>query len=78
MGRRLSFEPQFRFALQANHGPWCSGGGIMRFGRTNSDWTLHTNYSFSYKTITITTPGEPQELIRTTRYLVGAVAPNII
>jgi hypothetical protein len=39
--------------------------------------TLHTNYSFSYKTITsYSSAGTPQDLIRTTRYLVGAVAPN--
>ena len=39
---------------------------------------IHTNYSFSYKTIIVTTTGESQKLIRTTRYLVGAAAPEYL
>jgi hypothetical protein len=39
--------------------------------------TYHTNYSLSYKTITsYTSSGTFQEIIRTTRYLVGAIEPN--
>jgi len=76
VGRKLSFEPQFRFALTGK--PWA----IVFWWRYNAVSTnkfrldLSTNYSFSYKTITVTTVGEPQELIRTTRYLVGAAAPE--
>lgn len=78
VGRKLSFEPQFRFALSGK--PWA----IVFWWRYNAVSTdkfrldLSTNYSFSYKTITATTVGEPQELIRTTRYLVGAAAPEYL
>ncbi len=76
VGRKLSFEPQFRFALTGK--PWA----VVFWWRYNVVSTakfrldLSTNYSFSYKTITTTTVGEPQELIRTTRYLVGTAAPE--
>lgn len=76
VGRKLSFEPQFRFALTGK--PWA----IVFWWRYNAVSTnkfrldLSTNYSFSYKTITVTTMGEPLDLIRTTRYLAGAAAPE--
>jgi len=39
--------------------------------------TYHTNYSLSYKSInSYTSSGNSQDLIRTTRYLVGAIEPN--
>jgi hypothetical protein len=79
VGRRLSFEPQFRFALTGE--PWA----IVFWWRYSAVSTkkfrldLSTNYSFAYKTIVVTTQqGEPQELIRTTRYLVVAAAPEYL
>lgn len=78
VGRRLSFGPQFRFSTTGK--PWA----MVFWWRYNAVSTgkfrldLSTNYSFSYKTITITTPGESQELIRTTRYLVGTAAPEYL
>jgi len=78
IGRRLSFEPQFRFAATGK--PWA----MVFWWRYNAVSTskfrldLTTNYSFSYKTIIVTTTGESQELIRTTRYLVGAAAPEYV
>ncbi|HLP75146.1 MAG TPA: hypothetical protein VK155_19745 [Bacteroidales bacterium] len=78
IGRRLSFEPQFRFATTGK--PWAMvfwwRYNAVSAGKIRLDLT--TNYSFSYKTITVTTSGEPQELIRTTRYLVGAAAPEYL
>jgi hypothetical protein len=39
--------------------------------------TLHSNYSLAYKSLTYyTSSGDPQEIIRTTRYLVAAIQPN--
>lgn len=78
VGRRLSFEPQFRFAATGK--PWA----LVLWWRYNAVSTqkfrldLSTNYSFAYKTITVTTSGEQQEIIRTTRYLVGAAAPEYL
>ena len=78
VGRKLSFEPQFRFALTGE--PWA----IVFWWRYKAVSTdkfrldLSTNYSFAYKTIVVTNQGEPQELIRTTRYLVGAASPEYL
>ena len=77
MGRKLTFEPQFRFALDGK--PWAMVFWWRYYGSISNKFrvTLHTNYSFSYKTITsYTSSGASQEIIRTTRYLVGAIAPN--
>lgn len=76
VGRKLSFEPQFRF--DANGEPWA----LVLWWRYNPGFAgkfninFSTNYSFSYRTVTVTTTGEPFELIRTTRYLVAAAAPD--
>lgn len=75
IGRKLTFEPQFRFALTGK--PWATVFW-WRYNPTISDkvrLTLHTNYSFSYKTITVESSGVPQDIIRTTRYLVTAIEP---
>jgi hypothetical protein len=77
MGRKLTFEPQFRFALDGK--PWAMVFWWRYYGSFSDKLkvTLHTNYSLSYKNITsYTSSGASQEIIRTTRYLVGAVAPN--
>ncbi len=77
LGRKLTFEPQFRFALDGK--PWAMVFWWRYYGSVSDKLkvTLHTNYSFSYKTITsYTSTGDSQEIIRTTRYLVGAISPN--
>jgi hypothetical protein len=77
LGRKLTFEPQFRFSLDGK--PWAMVFWWRYYATINNKFkvTLHTNYSFSYKSITsYTSSGTSQEIIRTTRYLVGAVAPN--
>jgi hypothetical protein len=77
LGRKLTFEPQFRFALDGK--PWAMVFWWRYYATISNKFkvTLHTNYSFSYKTITsYSSVGTPQDLIRTTRYLVGAIAPN--
>lgn len=77
LGRKLTFEPQFRFALDGK--PWAMVFWWRYYASFSKKFkvTFHTNYSFSYKTInSYTAAGVPQELIRTTRYLVGAVAPS--
>jgi hypothetical protein len=77
LGRKLTFEPQFRFSLDGK--PWAIVFWWRYYATISNKFkvTLHTNYSFSYKTITsYSSVGTPQDLIRTTRYLVGAIAPN--
>jgi len=77
LGRRLTFEPQFRFALDGK--PWAMVFWWRYYTSISRKLTLtfHTNYSLSYKSITsYSSSGTPQEIIRTTRYLVGAISPN--
>lgn len=77
MGRKLTFEPQFRFSLEGK--PWAMVFWWRYYGTIGDKFTLtfHTNYSLAYKPIiSYTATGESQDLIRTTRYLVGAFAPN--
>ncbi len=78
LGRKLTFEPQFRFALEDGK-PWAMVFW-WRYYQTVSNKlkvTYSTNYSFSYKSIaSYTSSGVSQDIIRTTRYLVGAIEPN--
>ncbi len=77
VGRKLTFEPQFRFALDGK--PWAMVFWWRYYGSFGDKFrvTFHTNYSLSYKTITsYSSLGIPQDLIRTTRYLVGAISPD--
>lgn len=77
MGRKLTFEPQFRFSLEGK--PWAMVFWWRYYGALGDKFTLtfHANHSLSYKPIiSYTSTGESQEIIRTTRYLVGAVTPN--
>jgi hypothetical protein len=77
LGRKLTFEPQFRFALDGK--PWAMVFWWRYYATISNKFkiTLHTNYSFSYKSInSYTSSGVTQEIIRTTRYLVGAIAPS--
>lgn len=78
MGRKLTFEPEFRFSLKTGN-PWASVFWWRYYGSVSEKFkiTYHTNFSLSYKDIlTYSSQGVPQEMIRTTRYLAGAVEPN--
>lgn len=76
LGRKLSFEPEFRFALEGK--PWA----IVFWWRykpwINRKFTLDisANHALSFKTIADSSSERSQEIIRTTRYLVGALTPN--
>ncbi len=76
VGRRLSFEPQFRFSLEGK--PWASVFWWRYQVVNNSSFKLTTsiNYALSYKTIEYLTSGTTQDIIRTTRYFTGTISPN--
>jgi len=77
VGRKLTFEPQFRFDLKGK--PWAMVFWWRYYASIGNKVkvTLHTNYSLAYKSLTYYTSSEtPQEVIRTTRYLVAAIQPN--
>lgn len=77
IGRKLTFEPQFRFSLKGE--PWA----IVFWWRYNpaisNKFSLNfsANHSLSYKDISVLTDtaGSKQEIIRTTRYMAGAITP---
>jgi len=76
VGRKLTFEPQFRFSLEGK--PWA----IVFWWRYNATisskfrMVVSANHSLSFKSTTDTSSGTSQEIIKTTRYLAGTLAPN--
>lgn len=76
IGRKLTFEPQFRFSLAGK--PWAMVFWWRYNVLTSNKFSLNVrvNHSLSFKTISDTSSGTSQEIIRTTRYLAGAIAPN--
>jgi hypothetical protein len=76
VGRKLTFEPQFRFSLEGK--PWAMVFWWRYKILTGNKFTMdaRANYSLAFKTISDTSSGKSQEIIRTTRYLAGALSPN--
>jgi hypothetical protein len=78
VGRRLSFEPQFRFALEGK--PW-SFLFWFRYDLVNNNkflFKIGAHPALAFKTVTYTTDEGPQEIIRAQRYLAGELAPTYI
>ncbi len=77
MGRRLSFEPQFRFSLEGK--PW-SFIFWFRYEVVNSkkfQLKIGAHPAFAFKTIPYETDGTSQDIIRTQRYLAGDLVPTL-
>jgi hypothetical protein len=76
VGRKLTFEPQFRFSLEGK--PWAMVFWWRYKVLTRNKFTMdvRANYSMAFKTIYDTSSGTSQEIIRTTRYLAGVIVPN--
>lgn len=76
IGRKLTFEPQFRFALEGK--PWAMVFWWRYYASINPKFRMivSANYSLAFKTIADTSLETSQEIIRTTRYFAGALAPN--
>jgi hypothetical protein len=76
MGKRLTFEPQFRFSLEGK--PW-SFIFWWRYKLIRSDkfrLTVGAHPAIAFRTITVTTDSVSQEIIRAQRYLAGELSPN--
>src|SRR5512133_877762 len=76
VGRKLTFEPQFRFALEGK--PWAMVFW-WRYYASFSDkfrMTVSANYSLAFKALADSSSETSYEIIRTTRYLTGTLAPN--
>ena len=78
MGRKLTFEPQFRFSLKDGK-PWAMVFWWRYYGTFSDKFkvTTHTNHSLSYKSIKLfNVDGTERDVTRTNRYLAGAASPN--
>jgi hypothetical protein len=76
VGRKLTFEPQFRFALEGK--TWAMVFW-WRYYASFSDkfrMTVSANYSLAFKALADSSSETSHEIIRTTRYLTGTLAPN--
>jgi len=76
MGRRLTFEPQFRFSLEGK--PWAIvfwwRYKLLTGYKLSID--VRANSSLSFKNTTDTSSGTSQDVIRATRYMAGTIFPN--
>lgn len=78
VGRKLSFEPQFRFSLEGK--PW-SFIFWWRYKLLKTDkfsFNLGTHLGLPFKTITETVNGVSTETITAKRYVVGELVPNYL
>ncbi|MEI6140562.1 MAG: hypothetical protein WCP85_14940 [Mariniphaga sp.] len=77
IGRKLTFEPQFRFSLEGK--PWAAVFWWRYYQTVSNKFkvTYHTNYSLAYKSVvSYTASGNTNSFTRSIAYLVGALEPN--
>ena len=78
MGRRLSFDPQFRFSLEGK--PWSFlFWGRYKLLKTNKfSFNVGSHLGLSFKTITAPLNGITTEITTVKRYLAGELVPNYL
>ncbi|MFN8256207.1 MAG: hypothetical protein U0W24_10990 [Bacteroidales bacterium] len=76
IGRKLTFEPQFRFSLEGK--PWAMVFWWRYYASVGKKYKMifSTNYSLAYKSIIDTVPEPSVEMIRATRYLAATMLSN--
>jgi len=76
--KKLSFEPQFRFALEGK--PWTFIFWWRYKVLEGEKFTLGTGIhpAFAFKTITFSSDTVPKEIIRVQRYIAGEIVPTFI
>lgn len=76
VGRRLTFELQFRFSLEGK--PWAMVFWFRYKILSGNKFTMdaRANTSLSFKTFTDTSSGAYNENIMATRYMAAALSPN--
>ncbi len=75
-GRRLSFEPQLRFALEGKPWSFIFWWRYRMMPDKKFRITIGAHPALSFKTSTITTNGVTTKAIVSSRYLAGEIAPN--
>lgn len=76
IGRKLSFEPQFRFALEGKPWSFVFWGRYKLVKTDKVAITLGAHPAILFKTITETTDGVTKEYIRAQRNLAAEFSPN--
>ena len=74
--KRLSFEPQFRFSLEGKPWSFLFWWRYKLIKTTKISVTIGAHPALSFKTLTITTDGVAQEIIKAQRYVAGELSPN--
>ena len=77
-GRKLSFEPQFRFSMEGK--PW-SFLFWWRYKLINTNrlrMSIGAHPALNFRTLSVTINGEVDEIMETRRFLAGELAPNYV
>jgi hypothetical protein len=75
-GKRLSFEPQFRFALEGKPWTFILWWRYKLVRKEKFQLNIGAHPAFAFKTVTITSEGESQEIIRASHFLAGEIVPS--
>jgi hypothetical protein len=76
VGRRYTFEPQFRFALEGKPWSFIFWNRYKVVRNEKFQMTAGAHPAFLFATKTITENGSEKEVITTKRFLAGELAPN--
>jgi hypothetical protein len=76
MGRRLSFDPQFRFSLEGKPWSFLFWGRYKLVKTDKFSFNLGSHLGLSFKTLKETSTGVTAETITAKRYLAGELVPN--
>jgi hypothetical protein len=75
-GKRLSFEPQFRFALDGKPWTFILWWRYKLLKPNKFQLNIGAHPAFAFKTVILTTDGTSQEIIRAQHFLAGEVIPS--
>ena len=75
MGRKLTFEPQFRFALEGKPWTFIFWGRYKLLQTGKFAMSMGAHPAFSFRTMQDTIDGVSKEIIAVNRYLAGELSP---
>jgi hypothetical protein len=75
-GKRLSFEPQFRFALEGKPWTFILWWRYKLVKKEKFQLNIGAHPAFAFKTVILTTDGTSQEITRAQHYLAGELVPS--
>ena len=75
-GKRFSFEPELRFALEGKPWSFIFWGRYKLFNQAKFSMNIGLHPALNFRTDTITSKGVTNEMIITRRFLAGEIYPN--